>query len=65
MRWLLFVLLGACSFSARSGEQPVVDAAAGTDGLSNDCTPNETACDGRVRNVCGGDGHWDGTLETV
>lgn len=65
MRWLLFVLLGACSFSARSGEQPASDAATGTDGLSNDCTPNETACDGRVRKVCAADGHWDGTLDTV
>ena len=65
MRWLLLVFASACSFSARSAEQPTTDAASSSDGLSADCTPDATACDGRVRKVCGADGHWNPTLDTV
>src|SRR5947209_16010331 len=65
MRWLLFALASACSFSAHPAEHAASDATTGGDALSNVCTPNATACDGRVRKVCGGDGHWDTTLDTV
>src|SRR5690242_17213895 len=65
MRWMCLALLAACSF--KTNPLALVDAAddAAPDGLSNVCTPNETACDGRVRKVCGGDGHWDPTLDTT
>lgn len=67
MRLLYVALLGACSFHANElGENPggsgAVDAA--IDGLSATCTPNQTACDGRTRKVCGSNGTWDSTLDT-
>ena len=70
MRLFTLLLLGACSFSARtsqqSGDAAVVDTATGgMEGLPLTCTPNETACDGRVRKVCGANGMWDPTLDTT
>lgn len=59
-------MLAACSF--RAHEVAAIDATGGdvaADGLSNVCTPNDTACDGRVRKVCGSDGHWNPTLDTT
>jgi len=65
MRWLCLALLAACSF--RTNEATTIDGAvdAAADGLSNVCTPSETACDGRTRKVCGSDGHWNPTLDTT
>ena len=66
----LVLLVGACSFTARtaqqSGDAAIRDTASGgMEGLPLTCTPNETACDGRVRKVCGSSGMWDPTLDTV
>jgi hypothetical protein len=62
MRWLCLALLAGCSF--RTNDKPAVDASV-VDTASDLCTPNQTACDGRVRQVCGADGHWDATLNTT
>ena len=64
MRWLFVALLGACSFRAHELAHDA-SADAPSDGLTATCTPNETACDGRVRKVCGASGTWDTTLDTT
>jgi len=69
MRWLLLTLVGACSFSTHEqgqnggGSDAAVDAP--SDGLSATCTPSTTACDGRVRKVCGASGTWDPSQDTT
>jgi hypothetical protein len=66
MRWLCLAMLAACSFKTNAvslASDATGDSA--PDGLSLDCTPNQTACDGRTRNVCGSDGHWNPTLATT
>jgi hypothetical protein len=71
MRWVLFAFASACSFSTHpaqltngdGGTDAAIDAP--PDGLPATCAPNDTACDGRVRKVCGSDGHWDATLDTT
>lgn len=71
MRLFTLLVLGACSFSARTAQQRAGDAAgsdavdAGIDGLPATCTPNETACEGRVVKTCGAAGTWDSALDTV
>jgi hypothetical protein len=71
MRWVLFAFAcGACSFSTHQVAQNGGGSNDGSvdappDGLPATCAPNDTACDGRVRKVCGADGHWDNTLDTT
>lgn len=71
MRWVVFVFASACSFSthpsALSGDDGGSDASvdAPPDGLPATCTPDDVACDGRVRKVCGTSGMWDPALDTT
>lgn len=56
--WL--VLSAACGFSPT---QVASDASTQPDALADDCTPNTTACDGRVLKTCGDDSHFNPALD--
>ena len=55
--WL--VLSAACGFSPTPG----AGDASGQDALADLCTPNTTACDGRVVKTCGDDHHWNPSVD--
>ncbi len=68
MRLFTLLVLGACSFSARTAQQSAGDAPmsdTAIDGLPATCTPSETACEGRVVKTCGADGMWDPAQDKV